>query len=41
MTATENIGIYHPQEFCVISGPNQPYSLECDWGRLSPTSNGK
>ena len=30
-----HIRIYHPQIFRMISGPNQSYSLEYVWERLS------
>ena len=41
MTATSNIGIYHPRVFHVRSGPNQSDSTKCDWGSLSPSSVGR
>ena len=36
-----NVGIYLPCVFHVRSGPNQSYSPEYDWERLSPYSTRK
>ena len=38
---TKNIRIYRPREFCVRSGTNQSYSMECDWKCFSPSSTHK
>ena len=38
---TGNIVIHFPCVFCVGSGHNQSYDLECDWESLSPFSTQK
>ena len=38
---TGNIRIFCLCVFLVMYGNNQSYSLECDWGRISPYSRQK
>ena len=40
LKTTGNIRIYRPRVFCVRSGPNQSYSSEYGWERLSPSPSG-